>query len=773
MAPSVGGKDHYAILEVPMTADDATVAASYRRLARLKHPDKNRTNPNATAEFQALQEAYTVLKDYKARAEYDCRIHFKKKATGAGASRARATTARTAGASSGASATMAATAAAVEMLRQKRKQTRQENSAASVAGIFSFHVHTGNLKASAHVREKTKAKAKEETREKRSTEQQKPPRETTPRSNHIQQGIPVTDYSDYEVGTMYPPPPTDLPQWPDRPPGRDHALEKQIRQVRSDIRTEEKTIRRLNRGVDKKEEEIGTMWEAVRSLDDELANAADARAKMEEKIVEQEWHNALFGDQAAATADSSMPKLLSPKSAERIKQAERAYKSLQKKVARAYEAIESSMTASRLLVDQIEKAYMEKTAKEAILHELGRRWRVHEFGVDSVEGEGGDLAGTWDGWCGWGEGEGETGLGTDDKNDGTEDGSERHNDGEDGAASAAWGQWQTEPANWWNGGSETVYADPSHDEWSRGSKDGMPLTTHDTVDSISQGLENVFFDTQVDESQHGYADVRAGLGQSLDGMYYQYQDVHGPYEHYRQYGHNSTPHEQVTGDDTTYHEPSNGEDSTGGGVALSNGSLGKGEQAQRDWQRQKDAELIAFESEVDEQESDKSDTADAARPRATKSTASTDRIADPLQTITTTTTTDTSPMNAGKDNQDRGSDKGEREGQLHGWLNASGVDMLGQGSWAPVASTNVWKTATSTGLGTVAATSSWITPSMSLPPRPPASHRQGIVSPIATLAGSAAATQAWWPGEELYYEAEQAGGDAREMAWRHAQWHEW
>ncbi|CAK7568342.1 MAG: hypothetical protein SEPTF4163_006329 [Sporothrix epigloea] len=772
MAPGVGGKDHYAILEVPMTADDATIAASYRRLARLKHPDKNRTNPNATAEFQTLQEAYSVLKDYKARAEYDCRIHLRKKAAGAGASRARASTARTAGTSSGTSATMAATAAAVEMLRQKRKQTRQENSAASVAGIFSFHVHTGNHKATVHAKEKPKDKAKEEKRAKRSSQQQNTSQETTSQSDHTQQGSPATDYSAHEVGTMYPPPPADLPQWPDRPPGRDHALEKQIRQVRSEIRTEEKTIRRLNRGVDRKEEEIGVLWEAVRILDDELAKASAARAKIEEKMVEQEWHNALFGDQAATAADSSMPRPMSPKSAERIKQAERAYKRLQKKVVKAYEAIETSMAESRLLVDQIEKAYAEKTANEAILHELSRRWRIHEFGVDSVEGEGGDLAGSWDGWCGWGEGEGETGLGTDDKNDGTEDGSERHNHGEDGAASAAWGQWQNESANWWNSGSETVHADPSLDEWSQRSKDGVPLATHDPVDSISQGLEDVFFDTRVNESQDSCAGAEGvNLCQSLDGTYYQYQDVCDPYEHYGQYGHNSTLYEQVLGDDTTYHEPFNEEDSTRGGVALSNGSLGESGQAQRDWQRRKDAELIALESEADEQ--DEMGTAEANKPQATKSTAPTDEIADPLQTATTTAA-DTSQVDAKKDNQDAGSDESEKEGQLHGWLDASDVDMLGQASWAPVASTNVWNTATSSGAGTIAVTSDLVTPSMSLPPRASGlvSHRQGIASPISTLAGSAVATQAWWPGEE-YHAAEQAGGDAREMAWRHAQWHEW
>ncbi|KPM40549.1 hypothetical protein AK830_g6002 [Neonectria ditissima] len=65
--------DHYAVLQVSPTADEATIKSAYRRLARLKHPDKNTDTPDATAEFQQLTTAYTVLTNKKTRRKFDLR----------------------------------------------------------------------------------------------------------------------------------------------------------------------------------------------------------------------------------------------------------------------------------------------------------------------------------------------------------------------------------------------------------------------------------------------------------------------------------------------------------------------------------------------------------------------------------------------------------------------------------------------------------------------------------------------------------------------------
>ncbi|KAF7550954.1 hypothetical protein G7Z17_g5366 [Cylindrodendrum hubeiense] len=71
MAPPPFTIDYYAVLEVPQTADDATIKSAYRRLARLKHPDKNENSPQATVEFQILQAAYATLSDTSQRRRFD------------------------------------------------------------------------------------------------------------------------------------------------------------------------------------------------------------------------------------------------------------------------------------------------------------------------------------------------------------------------------------------------------------------------------------------------------------------------------------------------------------------------------------------------------------------------------------------------------------------------------------------------------------------------------------------------------------------------------
>jgi hypothetical protein len=63
-------KGYYALLGVTPSATAAEIKKAYRAKAQKLHPDKNR-DKNTTREFQRLQEAFTILKDPKLRAQYD------------------------------------------------------------------------------------------------------------------------------------------------------------------------------------------------------------------------------------------------------------------------------------------------------------------------------------------------------------------------------------------------------------------------------------------------------------------------------------------------------------------------------------------------------------------------------------------------------------------------------------------------------------------------------------------------------------------------------
>lgn len=65
-----GKPDYYAILGVARDADDATIKAAYRALAREHHPDRSRAD-GAEERFKAVSEAYAVLSDPNQRRAYD------------------------------------------------------------------------------------------------------------------------------------------------------------------------------------------------------------------------------------------------------------------------------------------------------------------------------------------------------------------------------------------------------------------------------------------------------------------------------------------------------------------------------------------------------------------------------------------------------------------------------------------------------------------------------------------------------------------------------
>jgi hypothetical protein len=63
-------KGYYAILGVSPSASAADIKAAFRRRAMELHPDRNKSS-NATRDFQHLNEAYSVLSEPAARAQYD------------------------------------------------------------------------------------------------------------------------------------------------------------------------------------------------------------------------------------------------------------------------------------------------------------------------------------------------------------------------------------------------------------------------------------------------------------------------------------------------------------------------------------------------------------------------------------------------------------------------------------------------------------------------------------------------------------------------------
>ncbi|MCA9519148.1 MAG: DnaJ domain-containing protein [Myxococcales bacterium] len=65
-----GKPDYYAILGVARDADDATIKAAFRKLAREHHPDRNR-DAGAEDRFKEVNEAYAVLSDPDKRRAYD------------------------------------------------------------------------------------------------------------------------------------------------------------------------------------------------------------------------------------------------------------------------------------------------------------------------------------------------------------------------------------------------------------------------------------------------------------------------------------------------------------------------------------------------------------------------------------------------------------------------------------------------------------------------------------------------------------------------------
>lgn len=63
--------DYYTILGISKTANENEIKAAFRRLAKLYHPDKNPTNPDAKSKFEQILKAYEILIHPAKRRRYD------------------------------------------------------------------------------------------------------------------------------------------------------------------------------------------------------------------------------------------------------------------------------------------------------------------------------------------------------------------------------------------------------------------------------------------------------------------------------------------------------------------------------------------------------------------------------------------------------------------------------------------------------------------------------------------------------------------------------
>ena len=99
--------DYYTLLEVSPKATTAEIKRSYRRLARLHHPDLNQQALDI--HIKRLNEAYEVLRDPVKRAKYDAqRLEEEQRA------------------------------AALAAMRRQQEQKKREAEMTWVQGIFGF-----------------------------------------------------------------------------------------------------------------------------------------------------------------------------------------------------------------------------------------------------------------------------------------------------------------------------------------------------------------------------------------------------------------------------------------------------------------------------------------------------------------------------------------------------------------------------------------------------------------------------------------------------------
>src|SRR5438105_4630093 len=64
-------RDPYQVLGVARDASAPDIKKAYRRLAKVLHPDRNKSDPKAAQKFAELNQAYEIVGDEKQRKRFD------------------------------------------------------------------------------------------------------------------------------------------------------------------------------------------------------------------------------------------------------------------------------------------------------------------------------------------------------------------------------------------------------------------------------------------------------------------------------------------------------------------------------------------------------------------------------------------------------------------------------------------------------------------------------------------------------------------------------
>lgn len=68
--------NYYQILGIPENASLSDIKKSYRNLAKMWHPDRNKNSAESVSKFKLISEAYEILSNNRTREDYDEQLKY-------------------------------------------------------------------------------------------------------------------------------------------------------------------------------------------------------------------------------------------------------------------------------------------------------------------------------------------------------------------------------------------------------------------------------------------------------------------------------------------------------------------------------------------------------------------------------------------------------------------------------------------------------------------------------------------------------------------------